>query len=90
MEDLVKIKELNDMITIEKEASEPSASGSGKPKMTDEERRKLAAKLDAELDEFIDGLEKRRYAEGWPEDKWQEVSSLKICSDTKPELVLEL
>lgn len=41
--------------------------------MTDEEREKLAAKLDKDLDDFIGGLEKRSYSEGWPEDKWQEV-----------------
>ncbi|KAF5284202.1 hypothetical protein FQR65_LT00202 [Abscondita terminalis] len=40
--------------------------------MTDEERLALAAKLDKELDDFIDGLEKRPYTEGWPEDRWQE------------------
>uniref|UniRef100_A0A1L8DTZ6 Putative hsp90 co-chaperone cns1 n=1 Tax=Nyssomyia neivai TaxID=330878 RepID=A0A1L8DTZ6_9DIPT len=41
-------------------------------KMTDDERQELAAKLDKELDEFIGGLEKSRYTEGWPEDRWQE------------------
>lgn len=41
--------------------------------ITDEERLELAAKLDRELDEFVNGLEKKRYAEGWPEDRWQEV-----------------
>ncbi|XP_059611943.1 DNA polymerase interacting tetratricopeptide repeat-containing, protein of 47 kDa [Phlebotomus argentipes] len=41
-------------------------------RFTDEQRIELAAKLDKELDEFIDGLEKSRYAEGWPEDRWQE------------------
>lgn len=41
--------------------------------MTDEERLALATKLDAELEEFIDGLEKKRYADGWPEDRWEEV-----------------
>ncbi len=41
--------------------------------MTDEERAELAAKLDADLDAFIDGLEKKSYTEGWPEDRWQEV-----------------
>ncbi|KAJ9590693.1 hypothetical protein L9F63_016209 [Diploptera punctata] len=40
--------------------------------MTDEERRNLAEKLDKELDEYIEGLEKRSYTEGWPEDRWQE------------------
>ncbi|KAH8267366.1 hypothetical protein KR026_001067 [Drosophila bipectinata] len=39
---------------------------------TDEERLELAARLDAELDAFIEGLEKKRYEEGWPEDRWQE------------------
>lgn len=41
--------------------------------MTDEERLELAAKLDRELDEFINSLEKKRYTDGWPEDRWQEV-----------------
>ncbi|KAK3921416.1 DNA polymerase interacting tetratricopeptide repeat-containing, protein of 47 kDa [Frankliniella fusca] len=40
--------------------------------MTDEERAELAAKLDADLDAFINGLEKKSYTEGWPEDRWQE------------------
>lgn len=44
-----------------------------KKQMTDQERLELAAKLDRELDDFIDGLEKRRYTEGWPEDRWEEV-----------------
>lgn len=44
-----------------------------KTKMTDEERAALAEKMDKELDEFIDSLEKRRYTEGWPEDRWEEV-----------------
>lgn len=48
-------------------------NGAKKKPMTHEERLALAAKLDKELDEFIDGLEKKRYTEGWPEDKWQEV-----------------
>lgn len=43
-----------------------------KKNWTDEERLELAAQLDAELDQFIDGLEKKRYEEGWPEDRWQE------------------
>lgn len=52
-----------------------SESGKKKP-MTHEERLALAAKLDQELDDFIAGLEKKRYTEGWPEDKWQEVSPM--------------
>ncbi|CAD7089394.1 unnamed protein product [Hermetia illucens] len=43
-----------------------------KKPMTDAERLELAAKLDRELDEFINSLEKRQYTEGWPEDRWQE------------------
>uniref|UniRef100_A0A336MPM7 CSON002216 protein n=1 Tax=Culicoides sonorensis TaxID=179676 RepID=A0A336MPM7_CULSO len=43
-----------------------------KAKITDEERLELAAKLDRELDEFIESLEKKRYTDGWPEDRWQE------------------
>lgn len=43
-----------------------------KKNMTDDERLALAAKLDRELEEFIDGLEKKRYSEGWPEDRWEE------------------
>lgn len=39
---------------------------------TDEERLELAAKLDNELDEYINNLEKKSYTEGWPEDRWQE------------------
>ena len=48
--------------------------GEVKKEWTEEERLQLAAKLDAELDDFINGLEKKRYTEGWPEDRWQEVS----------------
>lgn len=44
-----------------------------KPKISDEERLELAAKLDKDLDQFINSLEKRRYTEGWPEDRWEEV-----------------
>lgn len=44
-----------------------------KSKMSDVERLALAEKLDKDLDEFIDGLEKKRYTEGWPEDRWEEV-----------------
>lgn len=46
---------------------------SKKATMSDKERLELAAKLDADLDQFIDGLEKKRYTEGWPEDRWEEV-----------------
>ncbi|KAK4878437.1 hypothetical protein RN001_010943 [Aquatica leii] len=45
---------------------------SDKSPITNEQRLALAAKLDKELDDFIDSLEKRPYTEGWPEDRWQE------------------
>lgn len=41
--------------------------------ITDEERAELCSRLDQELEDFIDGLEKKRYTEGWPEDRWEEV-----------------
>ncbi|XP_035452240.1 DNA polymerase interacting tetratricopeptide repeat-containing, protein of 47 kDa [Spodoptera frugiperda] len=43
-----------------------------KQPMTDEERLALCQKLDKELDDFIDSLEKKRYTEGWSEDTWEE------------------
>jgi hypothetical protein len=48
-------------------------SSKGKMRMSDEERRTLAEKLDQDLDEFIGGLEKRSCTDEWPEDRWQEV-----------------
>lgn len=56
-------------------ASSSNATKKVKPKMTDEERTALAEKMDKELDDFINSLEKRGYTEGWPEDRWEEVSS---------------
>lgn len=44
-----------------------------KEPMTDEERLQLADKLDKDLDDFINSLEKKRYTDGWPEDKWRDV-----------------
>lgn len=43
-----------------------------KSTMTEEERLELATKLDDDLERFIDSLEKKRYEEGWPEDRWEE------------------
>ncbi|KAJ8669310.1 hypothetical protein QAD02_000569 [Eretmocerus hayati] len=52
---------------------EPSESDHGQQKKwTEDERLALAAKLDKELDEYIDGLDKKSYSDGWPEDRWQE------------------
>ncbi|XP_050494920.1 DNA polymerase interacting tetratricopeptide repeat-containing, protein of 47 kDa [Bombus huntii] len=47
-------------------------SKKGNKVWTDDERLKLASKLDAELDEYISNLEKKSYTEGWPEDRWEE------------------
>lgn len=47
------------------------AETSKKAPMTDEERLALCQKLDKELDEFIDSLEKKGYDDGWPEDRWE-------------------
>lgn len=47
-----------------------------KKNWTDQERQELAAKLDKELDDFIDKLPKKKYEDGWPEDRWEEVSLL--------------
>lgn len=58
---------------IDTENGEGTSSVKPNAKMTDEERAALAEKLDGELDDFIDSLEKRGYTEGWPEDRWEEV-----------------
>lgn len=44
--------------------------------ISDEERLALAAKLDDDLDAFINSLEKKRYTEGWPADRWEQVRKL--------------
>ena len=41
--------------------------------MTDEEREKLAKSLDDELDQFIEGLQKSNYKDGWKEETWEKV-----------------
>lgn len=52
---------------------EPERNPGAKQPMTDEERLKLAKKLDDELDEYINSLPKTKYEDGWPEDRWEEV-----------------
>lgn len=42
------------------------------PAMSEEDRLALASKLDQELDEFINGLERKKYEDGWPADRWEE------------------
>lgn len=66
---------------IDTESGEGTAPEKTNAKMTDEERAALSDKLDAELDDFIDSLEKRGYTEGWPEDRWEEVDINYIQSD---------
>lgn len=63
---------------IDDDGAASDATKKPKPKMTDEERAALAEKMDKELDEFINSLEKRGYTEGWPEDRWEEVSGWTI------------
>lgn len=60
---------------IDNDAASNDAAKKVKPNMTDEERAALAEKMDKELDDFINSLEKRGYTEGWPEDRWEEVFS---------------
>ena len=47
---------------------------SEKKGLTDEDREKLAKSLDDELDQFIEGLQKSKYKDGWNEDTWEKVS----------------
>ncbi len=44
-----------------------------KTRMSDEERRALAEKLDRDLDEFISSRKETRYTEGWNEATWEQV-----------------
>ena len=39
---------------------------------TEAERLELAAKLDKDLEDYIDNLDKKSYSDGWAEDRWQE------------------
>lgn len=63
--------------------TEGTESGKKNP-ISDEERLKLAEKLDNELEEFISGLEKKPYTEGWAEDKWEEEMARHPFFMTKP------
>ncbi|XP_054710563.1 DNA polymerase interacting tetratricopeptide repeat-containing, protein of 47 kDa-like [Uloborus diversus] len=40
--------------------------------MSDEEKSKLVQKLNKDVEEFISNLPKKKYEDGWPEDKWEE------------------
>lgn len=52
--------------------SEKESDQSNKKAWTEAERLELAAKLDKDLEDYIDNLDKKSYSEGWPEDRWQE------------------
>jgi hypothetical protein len=45
-----------------------------KQSLTEQERLELAAKLDDDLEVFINSLEKRRPSEKIPIDQWEKVS----------------
>ena len=79
---MAKIEELTEEEQPVKNApmtdAERAALADRKGPMTDAERLELAAKLDDDLDAFIDSLEKRQYTEAWPQDRWEEVSSTRL------------
>ena len=56
---------------------------SQKKVMTDEERQKLAKSLDDELDQFIEGLQKSKYKDGWNQDTWEKVRVI-LCTVMPP------
>lgn len=43
------------------------------PSKTDEERHQLAAKLDEDIELFINSQKKSQYTEGWKEETWEQV-----------------
>lgn len=42
-----------------------------KKPMTEEERVALCQKLDQDLDDFINSIERKKYTDGWSEDTWE-------------------
>lgn len=44
--------------------------------MTDEERAELSSRMDEDLDNFINNLQKTPYKDGWKEETWREVTML--------------
>ncbi|XP_058794487.1 DNA polymerase interacting tetratricopeptide repeat-containing, protein of 47 kDa [Phymastichus coffea] len=52
--------------------SEKENNPSEKKVWTEAERLELSAKLDRELEDYIDSLDKKVYTDGWSEDRWQE------------------
>lgn len=72
--DSCKNEEINNIEASD--AQQHSTTPSAKKPMTHEERLQLAAKLDKELDDFIEKLPRKKYEDGWPEDRWEEVVNL--------------
>ncbi|XP_025194920.1 tetratricopeptide repeat protein 4 isoform X1 [Melanaphis sacchari] len=58
--------------------------GGSKQPITDEERAKLASRLDEDLDNFIDNLQKTPYKDGWKEETWREEMEKHPFFMTKP------
>lgn len=59
-------------------------TGDSKQPMTDEERAELASRLDEDLDNFIDNLQKTPYKDGWKEETWREEMEKHPFFMTKP------
>ena len=51
-----------------------SISATAKKLMSDEERAKIVRKATEDTCKFLDNLPRKQYKDGWPEDKWEEVS----------------
>lgn len=44
--------------------------------LEEDQIKSLAEKLDDDIDKFIEGLPKRPYKDGWPQDRWREVRKI--------------
>lgn len=49
----------------------PDVSKEKKTPMSDEERVALCQKLDQDLDDFINSMERTKFKDGWSEDTWE-------------------
>ncbi len=52
---------------------DPSKAEEMMSKMTDEQRKELAAMLDSQLDDYMDQLESSssKYMDGWSQENWE-------------------
>lgn len=55
----------------EDEKKTPMTEEEKKTPMTEEERLALCQKLDKDLDDFINSMERKKYTDGWSEDTWE-------------------